>query len=289
MQTGRFWQIDPLAEKYDYNSTYAFSENKVTSHVELEGLEAESYIYRYWRNSDGQRNANETYSTTANQFGYGNTGVYISYDDEINNIHGSYFQPEMVITASRPDNRDLNTRIGDWAGNLVVNSQLGKAVESFDYKIRKASEVGLNLNFGIKLNGLSASGSLGLYSTDENNFGFTSQFALAGENNFKYGFLKGFATNLTEINKSLSFKLGAYMNDGDVKTGFGITNKTDAYTVTNFGPVYRETNGKKTTIGLSLLKKDWNTPDISVGGGVRNKTEFSYRSPIFSTKPTFVQ
>lgn len=39
-QTGRFWQIDPLAEKYVYNSTYAFSENKVTGHRELEGLEA---------------------------------------------------------------------------------------------------------------------------------------------------------------------------------------------------------------------------------------------------------
>ncbi len=38
-QTGRFWQIDPLSDKYVYNSTYAFSENKVTSHIELEGLE----------------------------------------------------------------------------------------------------------------------------------------------------------------------------------------------------------------------------------------------------------
>ena len=38
---GRFWQVDPLANKYVYNSTYAFSENKVTAHVELEGLEAE--------------------------------------------------------------------------------------------------------------------------------------------------------------------------------------------------------------------------------------------------------
>ena len=38
-QTGRFLQIDPLAEDYPYNSTYAFSENKLTGHVELEGLE----------------------------------------------------------------------------------------------------------------------------------------------------------------------------------------------------------------------------------------------------------
>jgi hypothetical protein len=39
-QIGRFWQIDPLSDKYVYNSTYAFSENKVTAHVELEGLES---------------------------------------------------------------------------------------------------------------------------------------------------------------------------------------------------------------------------------------------------------
>lgn len=41
-QIGRFIEIDPLAEDYVYNSTYAFSENKVTNHVELEGLEAVS-------------------------------------------------------------------------------------------------------------------------------------------------------------------------------------------------------------------------------------------------------
>lgn len=39
-QIGRFWQIDPLADKYVHNSTYAFSENKVIAHVELEGLES---------------------------------------------------------------------------------------------------------------------------------------------------------------------------------------------------------------------------------------------------------
>jgi RHS repeat-associated protein len=44
-QIGRFWQVDPLADKYEYNSTYAFSENKVTSHVELEGLEAKYFLY----------------------------------------------------------------------------------------------------------------------------------------------------------------------------------------------------------------------------------------------------
>lgn len=36
---GRFFNIDPLAEKYPYNSTYAFQENKMGMGVELEGLE----------------------------------------------------------------------------------------------------------------------------------------------------------------------------------------------------------------------------------------------------------
>src|SRR5690606_38815209 len=36
---GRFFNIDPLAEDYYYNSPYAFSENKVISHIEFEGLE----------------------------------------------------------------------------------------------------------------------------------------------------------------------------------------------------------------------------------------------------------
>src|SRR6185312_8426351 len=47
-QTGRFWSIDPLANKYVYNSTYAFSENKVTSNVELEGLESAPLGYGYY-------------------------------------------------------------------------------------------------------------------------------------------------------------------------------------------------------------------------------------------------
>ncbi len=39
-ELGRFFNVDPLAEDYYYNSPYAFSENKVTAHIELEGLEA---------------------------------------------------------------------------------------------------------------------------------------------------------------------------------------------------------------------------------------------------------
>ena len=41
--TARFFNIDPLASKYEYNSTYAFQENKLGLGVELEGLEL---VYR---------------------------------------------------------------------------------------------------------------------------------------------------------------------------------------------------------------------------------------------------
>ena len=36
---GRFFSVDPLAKKYPWNSSYAFSENVVINAVELEGLE----------------------------------------------------------------------------------------------------------------------------------------------------------------------------------------------------------------------------------------------------------
>jgi RHS repeat-associated protein len=36
---GRFFSVDPLCVKYSYNSTYAFSENRLIDGVELEGLE----------------------------------------------------------------------------------------------------------------------------------------------------------------------------------------------------------------------------------------------------------
>jgi len=44
---GRFWQIDPLAEKYSYNGTYNFSENRIIDGVELEGLEAQNFMSKF--------------------------------------------------------------------------------------------------------------------------------------------------------------------------------------------------------------------------------------------------
>ena len=54
-QIGRFVEIDPLSDKYVYNSTYAFSENKVTNDVELEGLESISAFFKTLLHSAGLR------------------------------------------------------------------------------------------------------------------------------------------------------------------------------------------------------------------------------------------
>jgi RHS repeat-associated protein len=43
-RVGRFFAVDPLASKYPWNSTYAFSENRVLDAIELEGLEAKLVI-----------------------------------------------------------------------------------------------------------------------------------------------------------------------------------------------------------------------------------------------------
>ncbi len=39
-RVGRFFAVDPLSNEYPWNSSYAFSENKVIAWVELEGLES---------------------------------------------------------------------------------------------------------------------------------------------------------------------------------------------------------------------------------------------------------
>ena len=43
---GRFWSIDPVAENYPHNSTYAFAENRVVESIDLEGKES-------WYTQDG--------------------------------------------------------------------------------------------------------------------------------------------------------------------------------------------------------------------------------------------
>jgi RHS repeat-associated protein len=73
-QIGRFWQVDPLSDKYVYNSTYAFSENKVTSHVELEGLEAVIVTNVY--DKEGKQVSSNTVNNARDKYGPLGNGTY---------------------------------------------------------------------------------------------------------------------------------------------------------------------------------------------------------------------
>lgn len=59
---GRFFAVDPLASKYPWNSSYAFSENIVINALELEGLE-KVYVYNIWYDDNGakQKKLSHTY------------------------------------------------------------------------------------------------------------------------------------------------------------------------------------------------------------------------------------
>jgi RHS repeat-associated protein len=80
VQIGRFIEIDPLANDYVYNSTYAFSENKVTNDVELEGLESVSTnllwpIFSWFLPSPEPKKKVET-SPASNQSSYFNMNSF---------------------------------------------------------------------------------------------------------------------------------------------------------------------------------------------------------------------
>lgn len=52
VRIGRFFAIDPLSAKFPWNSSYAFSENKVIHAIELEGLEAHVLTQNFNSNGD---------------------------------------------------------------------------------------------------------------------------------------------------------------------------------------------------------------------------------------------
>lgn len=70
-QTGRFLQVDPLSDKYQHNSTYAFSENSVINAVELEGLEKID-LNDTGINPEKHKNKDGTYTFTLGQTKYSN-------------------------------------------------------------------------------------------------------------------------------------------------------------------------------------------------------------------------
>jgi RHS repeat-associated protein len=95
-QTGRFLQVDPLAEDYRYQSAYNFSENRVTDGIELEGLEYVAihhfadgtvHIKEYYKMTDKEieKEGGTTSGTFYNSAAYGPLGkgvVHYYYNEK---------------------------------------------------------------------------------------------------------------------------------------------------------------------------------------------------------------
>ena len=117
---GRFFNIDPLAEKYLYNSTYAFSENKVVAHRELEGLEA----YTIKLNAEA---ANKSARTS-----FGNrSSTQITFDVLGNvKVSGSKIK---ILSASKVPQDDGSTII---SGHFKGTAGKGKNTSEFDVEVK---------------------------------------------------------------------------------------------------------------------------------------------------------
>lgn len=120
---GRFFNIDPLSESFYYNSPYAFSENKVTSGIELEGLEHVSHtIYNVHQDSHGKYHAK--YNTTQLQK---NAGDFNGIRNETQyHVYGSDGNVSAIYTGAN-STRDLNSA--------------GIEISSFEHRNVSASEI----------------------------------------------------------------------------------------------------------------------------------------------------
>jgi len=149
---GRFFNVDPLAEKYTYNSTYAFSENAVISYRELEGLEKVLAIFY----TGGAQGAAKVYpkaseagttgqlfnyaASNAREKGYGFKGAIIgsgftngsSVSKGTKFIENNYEKGDIVITYGYSYGGDNSMELGSELKDKNIPVQLFMIVDSSD-------------------------------------------------------------------------------------------------------------------------------------------------------------
>lgn len=118
---GRFFNVDPLSSKYVYNSPYAFSENHVIVHVELEGLEK---VYVFDKSTRPQDNGTPGTSYTAT--------VYVEHEN--GNVAGPYSGSSYPNSKSNTDNSTNSNTVNE--GEHQFNNASGHS---------KGTKQGLNL------------------------------------------------------------------------------------------------------------------------------------------------
>ena len=134
---GRFFNVDPLAAKYPYNSTYAFQENKLGLGRELEGKELE---FHKWLVQDATENPN---GVGAHIMGF-TKGV----TNAVKNTYDAITNPKETLKGMA-NIMVMGLSQGNPARMLEMDEQLG--TNSFETSISIAQ--GLNNSYEAVVNG----------------------------------------------------------------------------------------------------------------------------------------
>lgn len=134
-QLGRFIEVDPLSDKYVYNSSYAFSENKVTVHVELEGLEAwtikkqdgsDQVVYGPYRNQEAAQDLNRKISII---------GVSEENNDRVSDVSWGETQGIYPTKTMKPSEKEL-LNPAEWDAEKTEQLMEARANIDFIYNER---------------------------------------------------------------------------------------------------------------------------------------------------------
>ena len=175
---GRFFAVDPLSPKYPYNSTYAFSENRLIDGIELEGLEFSKRMK--WKkvvqslfslkNNEAAINQGGAGTCTAAAITYiwlrrdfegvvqATKQLYFTGETQVNNFHIApnenifYVHPENSRNSMNSDNRgprDFENEAGreldaDWILLSSIQNSLNKEENFLGYSSGSNSNAGNN-------------------------------------------------------------------------------------------------------------------------------------------------
>jgi hypothetical protein len=245
---GRFGAVDPLAEKYMYNGTYVFSENKLVNSIELEGLESVLSIAMGSREM-GFREAPGTGGTIFDAAGIDQimkempanvprNGIVTILVDEAWNYKGYNWMSDQANTNS--SSKYYWSDADDVVGFMnILGGKLQETVgPGIDWVRENTKTFDLGIDIGGGTKGLNFSTQFGTYSTSVNNVGVFSkgkgQFDLNNVTvsdlfSFNYSVRLYAGWNLGDANfaNRYSISLGRFNasleEDKSFKLGFGFT------------------------------------------------------------------
>jgi RHS repeat-associated protein len=162
---GRFMGVDPLAEKYMYNSSYAFSENIVINGIELEGAEKLTTIDKFSYSDNYAMNAITVVDNSAINLLNGGIGIWNSGVSTFQMLGNEGFSGYWNSLSN-----DLNSLGNAFTESLDANIK--------DIKSKSASEIFIESirQFG-KAQNYENAVSLGVSLATTKNFAFNSSLS----------------------------------------------------------------------------------------------------------------